>query len=131
MKVRWTPAATDITDQEIDRYEALAPLVQSLHQDVQELAKKKQDGALTKVRIALINRLLNDVKEFLKNQPSAVYLDLLDEATVPQNADALLIVGQYLAALHHYQDRYTYRDKTDLQWKWATTRASEPPPKQK
>jgi hypothetical protein len=129
--VRWTPAATDITDQEIDRYEALAPLVQSLHQDVQELAKKKQDGALTKVRIALINRLLADVKEFLKNQPSAIYLDLLDEAMVPQNADALLIVGQYLAALHHYQDRYTYRDKSDLQWKWATKRASEPPAKQK
>jgi hypothetical protein len=129
--MRWSPAATDITDQEIDRYESLAPLVQSLHQDVQELAKKKQDGALTKIRINLINRLLADVKEFLKNQPSATYLDLLDEATVPQNADALLIVGQYLAALHHYHDRYTYRDQSDLRWKWATKRAAEPPGKQK
>ncbi len=129
--MRWTPAATDITNEEIDRYETLFPLIQSLHQDVQELAKKKQDGALTKARIALINRLLADVRAFLKKQPSVAYLDLLDEAAIPQNGDGLLVVGQYLAALHHYKDRYTYRDPSDYQWKWATKRASEPPSKQK
>lgn len=107
-----------ITTADVDRYHLLRRLLSALHRDIQELAKKKQDGALTKTRIAMINRLLKDVKEFLAAEPSANYLDILDEDAVPQNADALLIAGQYLSAMDQFQSRYTHY--VDYKFKWIT-----------
>src|SRR5205823_15102612 len=70
---------TEITPADVDRFCLLRPLIGALHRDIQELAKKKQDGALTKARISMINRLLKDIKELLAKQPSSAYIDLLDE----------------------------------------------------
>lgn len=98
------------TAEDVDRFCMLRPLIGALHRDIQELAKKKQDGALTKTRIAMINRLLKDIKELLSKQASSAYLDLLDEDAVPQNADALLIVGQYLSAMTQFFLKYTQKD---------------------
>jgi hypothetical protein len=54
--------------------------------------------------LQVVDRLL------LSKHPSAVYLDLLDEDAVPQNADALLIIGQYLSAMDQYQAKYRRKE---------------------
>jgi hypothetical protein len=41
-----------------------------MYSDVQELTKKKQDRVLSKTRIAMINRLLDNVRDLLKDEPS-------------------------------------------------------------
>jgi hypothetical protein len=106
----------DITREDVDRFSLLRPLLVALHRDIQELAKKKQDGVLTKSRIAMINRLLKDIKELLSKQPSSPYLDLLDEDSIPQNADGLIIVGQYLSAMNQYFSKYTKTENYQLWW---------------
>ena len=111
-----SPSQVDITREDVDRFSLLQPLLIALHRDIQELAKKKQDGALTKTRTAMINRLLKDIKELLSKQPSSAYLDLLDEDSVPQNADALIVAGQYLAAMSQYFSKYTKRENYKLIW---------------
>lgn len=108
--------SSEITNADVDRFKLLHRMLGALHGDVQELAKKKQDGALTKTRIAMINRLLKDVKDVLASQPSVRYLDLLDEDSVPQNADALLVTGQYLSAMAQYRTKYTHYDGYKHKW---------------
>ncbi len=118
------PPQIDITREDVDRFSLLRPLLIALHRDIQELAKKKQDGALTKIRIAMINRLLKDIKEVLSKQPSSAYLDLLDEDSVPQNADALIVVGQYLSALDQFFSKYTVRGQ-NYKMIWLTGQSAE------
>lgn len=97
----------------VRQYEALRPLVDGLYADIKNLSAKKQDGALSKQRIVMVNRLLKDVAELLKNEPTAGYLELMDEVSIPKNSDALLVIGQYRSALQHYKDKYTYVNLTD------------------
>ncbi len=91
----------------IERYEMLKPMLDGLYKDMSYLASKKQDGILGKPRIAMINRLLTDIKGFLKDEATHGYLDLLEEDSVPKNADALLVLGQYRSALNQYFTRYS------------------------
>lgn len=112
---------TPISDKDIDNFELLFSLLEALHGDIQDLARKKQDGPLTHTRIAMINRLLERLRVFLGNDPAIEFLDILDADSVPQNADALLILGQYIAAMELYKERHTFED--DLaNLKWTTGR---------
>jgi hypothetical protein len=78
----------------------------ALYEDVQELAKRKQDAILTKTRIAMINRLLSQMLELMEGEPNVPFLDTLDEATLPQNADGLIVLGQYKSAMAQFRGKY-------------------------
>ena len=119
MKWKPTPLPT-ASAEDIKQYEVLRPLIEGMYKDSQALAGKKLDGTLSKQRIAMINRLLKDVKEFLRNEPTVRYLDLLDEEVVPKNADALLVLGQYKSALDHYHSKYTEQGFGIVRWREAT-----------
>lgn len=107
-----------ITSAALAQYETLLPLLVAMHEDMQQLALKSQTAALSKSRIAMINRLLSDLQKLLKNEPAAAYLQILDEATVPQNADALLIFGQFKAVLAQFQKKYQYYDEDEGESVW-------------
>ncbi|HUK43495.1 MAG TPA: hypothetical protein VLW48_03530 [Candidatus Bathyarchaeia archaeon] len=107
-----------ITAAERLQYETLVPLLDAMHEDIRQLALKSQTSALSKSRIAMLNRLLADAQKLLKHEPAAAYLQVLDEATVPQNADALLVLGQFKAALEQFRDRYMYYDEDEGETVW-------------
>jgi len=107
-----------ITAAQAAQYQTLLPLLEAMHQGIQQLALKSQTSALSKSRIAMLNRLLQDVQKLLAGEPAAAYLGLLDEATVPQNADALLVLGQFRAALEQFKQNYMYLDEEDGEWVW-------------
>jgi hypothetical protein len=107
-----------ITSAELLQYETLLPLLEAMHEDIRQLALKSQTSALSKARIAMLNRLLADMRTLLKNEPAAAYLEVLDEATIPQNADALLVLGQFRAALEQFRQRYTYYDEDEAETSW-------------
>ena len=67
----------------------------------------------------MINRLLTDAKGLLSAEPSAPYLELLDEEMLPQNADALLILGQFKAALNQFEEKYSYYDEEQQEECWS------------
>ena len=106
-----------ITSAQLAQYETILPLFQAMHDDVQQLTLKSQTAALSKSRIAMMNRLLADVQKLLKDEPAAAYLSVLDEATVPQNADALLVMGQFKAVRGQFREKYTYEDDDgEIEW---------------
>jgi len=106
-----------LSSAQLEQYETLLPLLEAMLEDVRQLALKSQSAALSKSRIAMMNRLLTDVQKLLKDEPAAAYLQVLDETTVPQNADALLVLGQFRAALEQFREKYTYEDGDgDIAW---------------
>lgn len=88
------------------KFEMLSELLYSLILETKELSKKKPDEALNKLKIKMINRVLEQVKEILKKEATDEFLDLLDETAIPSNSDAVLILGQFRAAMDQFRSKY-------------------------
>jgi hypothetical protein len=73
---------------------------------MKEISKKKPDDALNAFKVKNVNRILIQLKEFLKTEPTVIFLDLLDEDTLPTNSDAILIIGQFKASMDNYRKKY-------------------------
>ena len=99
------------TEKNIEDYKLLQEMLRSLAIELRELSKKKQEGALNLTKVKMANRILKPLKEeILKNEPSQNFLDLLDEETIPNNSDVVLIISQYETALHEYEKKYHVKD---------------------
>ena len=106
------------TDADVKRFTFLSPMLNSALVEMREFAKKKQDGIVSGTKIKILNRLLADIKAIVKQEQSASYLELLSEEELPQNSDAVLILGQYRAAF----DSFEHRNTTMIAYKrtWLT-----------
>lgn len=94
------------TDAEVDKFIMLSKLVNSVYEEMKEFSKKKPDEPLNKFKVKNVNRVLEQVKDILKDQPTIEFLDLLDDETLPTNSDAILIIGQFNAAMASFQVKY-------------------------
>jgi hypothetical protein len=106
--------------EQVERFDMLHPMLQSFLTEVRELSKKKPDGPLNEVKIKMINRILVQIKEVLSTDASVEYLDLLDEEALPQNSDAVLILGQYSAAMAQFKAKHYGYDKGLFEHRWFT-----------
>ncbi|MFF2482728.1 hypothetical protein [Paenibacillus sp. NPDC058071] len=98
---------TDLpTEAIVAKFEMLTPMLDSALLEMREFSKKKQDGVLNPLKVKVLNRLLYDLKEILSADPSTEYLDLLDDESLPQNSDAVLILGQFRAAMDQFRIKY-------------------------
>jgi hypothetical protein len=107
------------TEQQVTIYERLVPMLQAAHHEMSELSKKKPDGIVNALKIRNINRLLIELRKLLENDPCRDFIELLDEETLPQNSDAVLLLSQWQAALMQYQRRY-YRSEGNDSSHWIT-----------
>jgi hypothetical protein len=94
------------TADDVEKFKYLSPMLDSALQEMREFAKKKQDGIVSTAKIKILNRLLIELKRVLAREESAGYLDSLSEEQLPQNSDAVLILGQYRAALDSFKEKY-------------------------
>ena len=94
------------TNLEITKFEMLDELTSSIYIEMKEFSKKKPDDALNPFKVKNVNRVLIQIKDFLINQPTASFLDLLDDETLPSNSDAILIIGQFKAAMDNFRKKY-------------------------
>lgn len=83
------------------------PLLSSMYREFQELSKKKPEAAVSKAKIAIVNRLLEKMRIVLKDEATIEFLDILVEDYIPQVSDVTLILSQYVASMeafkrHHY-----------------------------
>jgi hypothetical protein len=116
------------TEEEVSSYEKLKPLFRSAHEEMKELSKKKPDGVMTDLKVQLLNRLLTELKEAMKADPSAAYLDLLDRELLPQHSDVVLVMSQYEAAIKAFSGRFHGKDSHSAEYgggRWFT--ANHPP----
>jgi len=91
------------TEDQVRKYAYLSPMLDSALDEMRGFSKKKQDGIVSATKIKILNRLLADIREILSGEPSADYLDPLDEEQLPENSDAVLVLGQYRAAVDAFR----------------------------
>jgi hypothetical protein len=94
------------TQETVDKFVYLSPMLDSALSEMREFSKKKQDGIVSATKIKILNRLLSDIRGILENEDSVAYLEPLSEDELPQNSDAVLILGQYGAALKSFKDAH-------------------------
>ena len=118
-KQNWLPTEKNIAD-----YSLLTDMLYAQRQEFGLLSKKKSDGQLNKMKIKMVNRVLEPLNELLKNEPSHKFLDILSEVDMPTNSDVVLIISQYEKALLNFKNKYfiidkNYRDKYgEAQARW-------------
>jgi len=95
------------SDEQIVKFEMLNELADSIYLEMKEFSKKKPDDALNPFKVKNVNRVLVQLKEFLRDEPTSNFLDLLDDETLPTNSDAILIIGQFKASMDNYRNKYT------------------------
>ena len=82
-------------------------MLNSVYDEIKELSKKKQDETLNKLKVRMINRILEQVKDILGEESTNQFIDLLDDETLPTNSDAVLVLGQFQAAMVQFKNKYS------------------------
>ncbi len=95
-----------IKESDVQEYETLNPLFNSLYQELKVLSKKKPELTLNESKVKMINTLLERIKELLKDERGAEFLYLLDNETLPQYSDVVLILSQYETNLSKFYSLY-------------------------
>ncbi len=108
------------TEAVVAKFQMLSPMLDSALKEMGEFSKKKQDGVLNDLKVKVLNRLLRDIRKLLGSDPSTEYLELLAEQTLPQNSDAVLILGQYRAAMDQFEAKHYGYDKAKHVERWFT-----------
>jgi len=97
-------------------YETTTNIFAALFREIKEIGRKKSDLVVSEFKVKQVNRLLTDMKEFLKDEPEGKYLDLLDAESLPQVADVILVMAQYEGALKAFHSRHYGLHRGDRQW---------------
>lgn len=104
------------TRHNVEQFDMLYPILESVFDEIKELSKKKQDGALNELKVKMTNKILSKVKVILKDDPTVEFLDLLDEETLPTNSDAVLMIAQFKAAMQQYKSKHWGWTGTNHEW---------------
>jgi hypothetical protein len=102
----WLPTEKNIKD-----YSLLKDMLIAQRHEFNLLSNKKSDGQLNKMKIKMVNRVLEPLNELLKNEPSYKFLDILNEDDMPTNSDVVLIISQYEKAMERFKNKYFIIDK--------------------
>lgn len=102
----WLP-----TEKNIEDYNLLKDMLHAQRLEFNLLSNKKSDGQLNKMKIKMVNRVLEPLNELLKNEPSYKFLDILNEDDMPTNSDVVLIISQYEKAMDNFKNKYFIVDK--------------------
>ena len=94
------------TNVTVETYDASHGIFGSLLREVKELSRKKPEATMSAGKVKIINRVLEDLLTILKDEPTGKYLDALDDETLPQMSDAVLVMVQFKSALKSFRLRY-------------------------
>lgn len=104
---------------DVSKYEMLERLLDSIYDEMKEFSKKKPDEPLNKFKVKNVNRVLSQIKEIMKDEPTDEFLDLLDEDSLPSTSDSIIVIGQFRAAMKQYRFKY-YKRVPGLGERWHT-----------
>ncbi|MBZ0260779.1 MAG: hypothetical protein K8F90_09280 [Hyphomicrobiales bacterium] len=104
------------TEATVRLYEASSEMFEGIFREVRTLSNKKPEATLSIGKVQLINRILEDLLVFLKDQPQGKYLNALDEDALPQASDAVLTMVQFETALKAFYNRYRTRLYSEDEW---------------
>ena len=113
---RKAPQST--TQKKTQAYDSFFEVFSHLYEELKALRSKKPAETLSESKVKIINRLLGDIQEIMKEEPEYKYLDMLDEDMLPQYSDATLILSQYEGALKSFKKRYYGWDDFAQEDRW-------------
>ena len=97
---------TPTSSEKVALYNKVKGVFKGLFTEAKELSKKRPSDIMSKQKVALINQVLKDVEVVTSDEPQAAYVQLLDEVTLPQNSDAVLVMVQHEAALSAFKSNH-------------------------
>ena len=109
------------TKAQAEEFDMLWPILKALLAETKELSKKKADNPLNKLKVGMINKVLERVKKLLASDPTIKFLELLDDETLPSNSDAVFIIAQYDAAMEQYKNKHYVYDDIEFKHRWITS----------
>lgn len=112
----------DVSKEKAAAYEAVIGVFDGLFRELKELGKKKPESTLNASKVRIINRVLVDVADCLEGSPDHKYLELLDDDSLPQYSDAILILSQYDGALKAFRERHYGYDSVTGEQDWFIRR---------
>ena len=96
-----------LTEATVEQFRMLSQLLSSIYLEMKEFSKKKPDEPLNAFKVKNVNRILEQVKSILTNEPTISFLDMLDDETLPTNSDAILVIAQFKASMKRFSDKNT------------------------
>lgn len=94
----------------------LYDFLESAYIEMKDFSKKSPDAALNERKVKSLNRILKDIKNILQNEPTASYMNILDEEMLPSNSDVVFTMSQYRSALENYRKKYRRYHNYDNFW---------------
>lgn len=107
-----------IIQEAVDQYELLDPLLLGIYEEIKELSKKKPDTPLNSFKIKSINRILEPIKELLKEEKMYPFLDILDADDMPTNSDVVIILSQYIKSMGIFRKKYYGYNSLSGEYEW-------------
>jgi hypothetical protein len=105
---------------ELSRFELHYDMLMALLTEMREFAKRKQDVPVTPMKIEMISRRLDELREILKDEAIFPFLENLDGDRVPCNSDVVMILAQYEVAMeNHARGRYVSKPIGKGQRSWS------------
>lgn len=107
------------TDAAVATYLASKPIFEGLIGEIRELSKKKPEATMSASKVKIVNRVLEDLLNFLKSESTGKYLEILDDKSLPQISDAVLTMVQFESALKGFAAKYRQHVPglgSDLEW---------------
>ncbi len=104
------------TEVAVSTYQASTPIFEGLIKEIRELSRKKPDSTMSPGKVKIINRVLSDLLEILTGEPAGKYLEVLDDASLPQVSDAVLTMVQFESALVSFESKYRQYVEGDYHW---------------
>ena len=108
-----------ISKEQLEIYETTNPLLEAMYGEMQELSKKKPEATLSPAKVKILNRLLEDLRIVLKDESELKYLDLIEDESLPQYSDVVLMLSQYAAAMKSFRKAYYGHDRSIGGLRWA------------
>ena len=103
------------------KYIMLYDFLESAYVEMKDFSKKNPDSLLNERKVRSLNRILKDIKDILTDEPTAAYMDILDEEMLPSNSDVVLTMSQYRSALENYRQKYRLYNSRTYDNYWHTS----------
>ncbi len=100
------PIKNNIKVDSTETYNLNYSMFHSAYMEMRELTKKTPKETLSQMKIKMLNRILEKIRDFLSNEPAIDFLDLIDEDSLPSTSDTLLLMSQYAGAIENYYKKY-------------------------
>lgn len=100
------PSIKSSTDDSTEVYNLLYSMFSSAYLELREMAKKAPKETLSSMKVTMLNRILEKIRSFLSNEPSIEFLDLIDDVTLPNTSDTVLLMSQYDGAFENFYKKH-------------------------